>query len=95
MTLQEKFRQRTRQQQGLLATNYYNFETLSGVLQAAQEAQQPLILQLTQSSIDYLSLPVAVSPGPLGLGELRSGRLATSRPRRFLRARGSLSRRRV
>ena len=67
MTLQEKFRQRTRQQQGLLATNYYNFETLSGVLQAAQETQQPLILQLTQSSIDYLSLPVAVSLARSGL----------------------------
>ena len=61
MTLQEKFKQRTSQQQGLLATNYYNFETLSGVLRAAQETRQPLILQLTQSSIDYLTLPVAVS----------------------------------
>ena len=67
MTLQEKFRQRTSQQQGLLATNYYNFETLSGVLQAARETQQPLILQLTQSSIDYLSLSVAVSLARSGL----------------------------
>ena len=67
MNLQEKFKQRTAQQQGLLATNYYNFETLSGVLQAAQEARQPLILQLTQSSIDYLTLPVAVSLARSGL----------------------------
>lgn len=67
MTLQEKFRQRTSQHQGLLATNYYNFETLSGVLQAAQETQQPLILQLTQNSIDYLSLPVAVGLARSGL----------------------------
>ena len=67
MTLQEKFKQRTAGQQGLLATNYYNFETLSGVLQAAQETQQPLILQLTQSSIDYLTLPVAVSLARSGL----------------------------
>ena len=67
MTLQEKLRTRTAQQQGLLATNFYNFETLSGVLQAAQETRQPLILQLTQSSIDYLTLPVAVGLARAGL----------------------------
>ena len=67
MNLQEKFHQLTSQKRGLLATNYYNFETLSGVLRAAQETQQPLILQLTQRSINYLSLPIAVSLARSGL----------------------------
>ncbi len=59
MKLQEKFIELRNKKQGLLATNFYNFETLEGVLQAAKSTNQPLILQLTRSSINYLGLPVA------------------------------------
>ncbi|MEZ4810677.1 MAG: class II fructose-bisphosphate aldolase [Allomuricauda sp.] len=59
MKLQEKFIELRRKRQGILATNFYNFETLEGVLRAAKEADQPIILQLTKSSIDYMGLKVA------------------------------------
>lgn len=63
-TLQEKFKELQQQKQALLATNFYNFETLKGVLHAASTVKKPIILQLTKSSIDYMGLPVA-----LGLAE--------------------------
>ncbi len=59
MTLQEKYRKLEEQNGALLATNFYNFETLHGVLQAAVSVNTPLILQLTRSSIEYMGLPVA------------------------------------
>lgn len=55
----------------LLATNFYNFETLRGVLEAASELNQPLILQLTQSSIDYMGLSVAVKMARVALAEYK------------------------
>jgi len=61
MKLQEKFKEQEKNKKGLLATNFYNFETLSGILAAASELQQPIILQLTKSSIDYMGLNMAVS----------------------------------
>lgn len=57
--LKEKFKILQQQKQALLATNFYNFETLKGVLQAASKVNQPIILQLTKSSIDYMGLSVA------------------------------------
>ncbi len=67
MKLQEKFKLLESNQQGLLATNFYNFETLSGILVAASELKLPIILQLTKSSIDYLGLNMAVSMARTGL----------------------------
>ncbi len=46
-----------------MATNYYNFETLKGVLVAAKNYGCPLILQLTESSINYMGLENAVTLG--------------------------------
>jgi len=69
MKLKEKLREFTRLKKGLLATNYYDLETLHGVLQAAAELKQPVILQLTQSSIDYMGLKTAVNLGRNGLEE--------------------------
>jgi tagatose 1,6-diphosphate aldolase GatY/KbaY len=60
MTLQEKLKEVKADGSSLLATNFYNYETLRGILEAASQLQQPIILQLTQSSIDYMGLPVAV-----------------------------------
>ncbi|MEH6681447.1 MAG: class II fructose-bisphosphate aldolase [Sediminicola sp.] len=59
MKLQDKFMQLRTRRQAVLATNFYNFETLEGILRAAKERNQPIILQLTKSSIDYMGLPVA------------------------------------
>ncbi len=61
MKLQDKFVELVKQKKGLLATNFYNYETLSGILSAASELQLPIILQLTKSSIDYMGLNMAVS----------------------------------
>jgi ketose-bisphosphate aldolase len=60
MSLQEKLKEFQMQRKALLATNFYNFETIKGTLQAAQSLKQPIILQLTKSSIEYLGLPVAM-----------------------------------
>lgn len=67
MKLKDKLQQFTAQKRGLLATNFYNLETLHGVLQAAADLNEPLILQLTKSSIDYMGLDTAVSLGRAGL----------------------------
>src|SRR5690606_3740723 len=53
----------------LLATNFYNFETLGAVVQAASGQQQPIILQLTKSSIDYMGLSIAVKMARAALEE--------------------------
>ncbi|WP_341835004.1 class II fructose-bisphosphate aldolase [Chitinophaga pollutisoli] len=44
----------------LLAINFYNFETLKGIIRSATEADSPVILQLTRSSIEYIGLKPAV-----------------------------------
>src|SRR4051812_8770695 len=67
MILKQKMRLLTGQKKGLLATNFYNLETLHGVLKAASELKQPLILQLTNSSIDYMGLNTAVNSARTGL----------------------------
>ncbi len=69
MKLKDKLHQFTSQGRGLLATNFYNVETLHGVLQAAADMGEPLILQLTKSSIDYMGLETAVAMGRSGLKE--------------------------
>ena len=45
----------------LLATNFYNAETLFGVLRAAQETDSVLILQTSPSTLDYLNIPTAAA----------------------------------
>ncbi len=67
MRLQEKFKDVQRTGKALLATNYYNYETLRAVLEAAKSKNAPLILQLTKSSIDYMGLENAVAMGRAGL----------------------------
>lgn len=67
MDLKQKMRLLTEQKKGLLAANFYNLETLHGVLKAASELNQPLILQLTRNSIDYMGLNTAVNCARTGL----------------------------
>lgn len=45
----------------LLGANFYNLETLTGIIQAADICKMQVILQLTKSSIDYIGLETAVS----------------------------------
>src|SRR5262249_38448951 len=61
MTLTEKLAFCSRQHRALLAVNFYNFETLKGLLLAAQAKDSPLILQLSESSISYMGLKPAVA----------------------------------
>ena len=67
MTMKEKFAEVNKDQKALLATNFYNFETLKGVLLAAQQEQSDIILQLTQKSIDYMGLENALTLAKAGL----------------------------
>jgi tagatose 1,6-diphosphate aldolase GatY/KbaY len=67
MKLQEKLKEVQKEQKALLATNFYNFETLKGILSAAKEMNQPIILQLTKSSIEYMGLENAISMARSGL----------------------------
>jgi len=61
MRLQEKLKKFAGEGKALLAANFYNFETLTGILLAAKAANKPVILQLSESSINYLGLEVAVA----------------------------------
>lgn len=59
--LKDIWKQLRHANEALLAANFYNFETLQGVVKAANIVKKPLILQLTRSSIEYLGLPVATA----------------------------------
>jgi len=59
MKLQDKLIQLRNEKKAILAANFYNFETLSGILQAASNHKLPVILQLSESSIRYMGLPIA------------------------------------
>jgi ketose-bisphosphate aldolase len=61
MLLRDKLSALGKDGKALLATNFYNFETLSGVLQAAASRNKSIILQLSESSIHYLGLDIAAS----------------------------------
>lgn len=61
MTLQDKFKELEIKGKALLATNFYNYETLTGVLKAAQSTGLPIILQTSPSTIDYLGIDVAAA----------------------------------
>lgn len=50
-----------REGKAFLATNFYNFETISAVLSASKETDSPLILQLSESSLRYLGVKLATA----------------------------------
>ena len=52
MNVKELLKKCQRDRTAVLATNFYNFETLTAVMQAAQRMQAPVLLQLTRSSIN-------------------------------------------
>lgn len=61
MNLQKKFKELEESGSALLATNFYNFETITGVLQAASALNMPLILQASPDTIHYLGVDVAAN----------------------------------
>jgi tagatose 1,6-diphosphate aldolase GatY/KbaY len=45
----------------MLAANFYNFETLQAILRAVKQSGSEIILQTSPSTLEYLSVPVAVA----------------------------------
>ena len=69
MKLQEKLMKLRAEKKAILAANFYNFETLSGILQAASATDMPIILQLSESSIRYMGLTIAATMARAALRE--------------------------
>ena len=92
MKVQEKLKQFQLERKAILATNFYNYETLKGILEAASRVQAPVMLQLTKSSIDYMGLKRAVVLARQGLEDYR---LHTLGSRRFCRVGATLPRCRI
>jgi tagatose 1,6-diphosphate aldolase GatY/KbaY len=69
MKIQDKLLELKRSRKAILATNFYNLETLKGILQAASEVHLPVILQLSKSSIDYIGVEMAVAMARQGLAD--------------------------
>lgn len=67
MTLQQKLAELTADRKAILAVNFYNFETLSGIMKAAKALNEPVILQLSESTINYLGLKMAAGLARKGL----------------------------
>jgi len=61
MTLKEKLQQLSAENKAVLATNFYNYETLKGIVNAVKKRNDFIILQLSESSIRYLGLQTALS----------------------------------
>lgn len=59
MKLQEKLTLNKQEGRALLATNFYNYETLAAVLGAAKTENSGLILQLSESSLSYMGVEIA------------------------------------
>jgi fructose-bisphosphate aldolase class II/tagatose 1,6-diphosphate aldolase GatY/KbaY len=60
MKLQDKLIELRKEKKAILAVNFYNLETLQAVSGAARDAGAPVILQLSESSIHYMGLEMAV-----------------------------------
>jgi tagatose 1,6-diphosphate aldolase GatY/KbaY len=61
MKLQNKLIELRNQRKAILAANFYNLETLQAVIRGASNANSPVILQLSESSIDYIGIDMAVN----------------------------------
>jgi len=69
MRLQDKLLQLKAERKAILAANFYNFETLSGILKAASNLGTPVIIQVSESSIRYMSLSIAAAMAKTALRE--------------------------
>ena len=64
MTMKEKLAACARNGKALLAVNFYNFETLKGLLLAAKATNSSLILQLSEGTLEYLGMEPSVAGSP-------------------------------
>ncbi len=69
MNLKEKYSQIVKVNEAIIAANFYNLETLKGLLLAANEINSPIILQLSESSINYMGLKTAANMAKAALKE--------------------------
>jgi fructose-bisphosphate aldolase class II/tagatose 1,6-diphosphate aldolase GatY/KbaY len=69
MKLQDKLAGLRRERKAILAANFYNLETLQAITGGAADAGAPVILQLSESSIDYIGLEMAVKMARTALEE--------------------------
>ncbi|MDZ7765918.1 MAG: class II fructose-bisphosphate aldolase [Melioribacteraceae bacterium] len=53
----------------MIAANFYNLETLKALLLAANEKNSPIILQLSESSINYIGLKTVANMAKTALKE--------------------------
>jgi len=91
MRLQDKLKALGQNGKALLATNFYNFETLKGLLLGAKETNSCMILQLSESSLQYLGIQPAAAMAR-SLAEIpRSSPLTISDPQWVMVARGTPS----
>lgn len=61
MMMKDKLAACSKEGKALLAVNFYNFETLKGLLLAAKASNSSLILQLSESSLHYLGIEPAIA----------------------------------
>jgi fructose-bisphosphate aldolase class II/tagatose 1,6-diphosphate aldolase GatY/KbaY len=69
MQLQDKLLEIKHSGKAILAANFYNFETLTGILSAAAIENSPVILQLSESSIKYMGLALSANMARTALRE--------------------------
>jgi ketose-bisphosphate aldolase len=60
MNLQNKLLELSKEKKAILAANFYNFETLHAIVSGAKAEHASIILQLSESSIHYMGLELAV-----------------------------------
>jgi tagatose 1,6-diphosphate aldolase GatY/KbaY len=60
MKLQDKLLELRSERKAILAANFYNLETLQAIIRGAVAAKAPVILQLSESSINYVGMDLAV-----------------------------------
>lgn len=69
MHLKEVLESHRQRGAAILATNFYNAETLLAVLRAARETDSPLILQTSPATIDYLGVKTAAAMARAAIDE--------------------------
>jgi fructose-bisphosphate aldolase class II/tagatose 1,6-diphosphate aldolase GatY/KbaY len=69
MRLREALESHRQRGSAILATNFYNIETLLAVLRAARQTGSALILQTSPATIDYLGMRTAVAMARAAISE--------------------------
>ncbi len=59
MNLQNKLLELRKEKKAILAANFYNLETLNAIINGAKAENASIILQLSESSINYIGLDLA------------------------------------